>query len=262
MHGEVRMRPSVEALEEFRVEAAYYNADLGTQSGAQIISAIRPGSNTFHGTVFQFLRNDVLDARNFFENPASPKKPLRRNNFGAVLSGRIIRDKLFFTTNYEGYIERSSSQAFGVYPTDAMKQGDLTAPFFHAGGNPNNPLMPIRDALNSDAPFPNNQIPSNRIVTQSQKLMQYFLEPNLLGPFTGSNNYSGQTIANTDDHQGVSCASTTISIQPTACLCGTASRTSQASPSQLTRTRSSAKASPGTRRTWSPPTRGQSPRPS
>jgi hypothetical protein len=202
MHGEVRMRPSVEALEEFRVEAAYYNADLGTQSGAQIISAIRPGSNVFHGTIFEFLRNDVLDARNFFENPASPKKPLRRNNFGAVVSGRIIRDKLFFTTNYEGYIERSSSQAFGVYPTDAMKQGDLTAPFFHTGANPNNPLTPIKDALNGGAPFPNNQIPSSRIAIQSQKLMQYFLEPNLPGPFTGSNNYTGQTIANTDDHQG------------------------------------------------------------
>src|SRR5258708_5343501 len=163
---------------------------ISVRKAERRLSLPSAGSNTFHGTVFQFLRNDVLDARNFFENPASPKKPLRRNNFGAVLSGRIIRDKLFFTTNYEGYIERSSSQAFGVYPTDAMKQGDLTAPFFHAGGNPNNPLTPIRDALNSDAPFPNNQIPSNRIVTQSQKLMQYFLEPNLLGPFTGSNNYS------------------------------------------------------------------------
>src|SRR5260370_39245736 len=139
MHGEVRMRPSVEAVEEFRVEAAYYNADLGTQSGAQIISAIRPGSNRFHGTVFEFLRNDVLDARNFFENPASPKKPLRRNNFGAVVSGRIIRDKVFFTTNYEGNIERSSSQAFGIYPTDAMKQGDLTAPFFHTPRHPSTP---------------------------------------------------------------------------------------------------------------------------
>src|SRR6202521_890595 len=110
IHGAVRMRPSVEALQEFKVEAGFYQADLGTESGAQIISAIRPGTNEFHGTVFEFLRNDVLDARNFFENPASPKKPLRRNNFGAVTSGRILRDKFFFTMNYEGYIERSASQ--------------------------------------------------------------------------------------------------------------------------------------------------------
>jgi hypothetical protein len=79
MHGEVRMRPSVEALQEFRVEAGFYNADLGTTSGAQIISAIRPGSNQFHGTVFEFLRNDILDAKNFFEAPTLPKQPLRRN---------------------------------------------------------------------------------------------------------------------------------------------------------------------------------------
>ncbi len=175
IHGAVRMRPSVEALQEFKVEAGFYQADLGTESGAQIISAIRPGSNEFHGTLFEFLRNDVLDARTFFEAPTQPKQPLRRNNFGAVVSGRIIRDKLFFTANYEGYVERSSAQAFAVYPTDAMKNGDLSAPFFHTGGNANNPLTPIKDALNSGAPFPNNQIPVSRISVQSQKLMQFYL---------------------------------------------------------------------------------------
>jgi Carboxypeptidase regulatory-like domain len=202
IHGAVRMRPSVEALQEFKVEAGFYQADLGTESGAQIISAIRPGSNEFHGTLFEFLRNDVVDARNFFEDPTQPKKPLRRNNFGSVVSGRILRDKLFFTMNYEGYIERSSSQAFAIYPTDAMKQGDLTAPFFHVGGNPNNPLTPIKDALNGGTPFPNNQIPASRISPQAQKLLQFFPEPNLGTTFTGSNNYTGQTVSNTDDHQG------------------------------------------------------------
>ncbi len=202
IHGAVRMRPSVEALQEFKVEAGFYQADLGTESGAQIISAIRPGTNDFHGTLFEFLRNDVVDARTFFESPTQPKQPLRRNNFGAVVSGRILRDKLFFTTNYEGYIERSSTQAFAVYPTDAMKQGDLSAPFFHSGGNSNNPLTPIKDVLNGGAPFPNNQIPVSRISPQSQKLMQFFPEPNLGTTFTGSNNYTGQTIGNTDDHQG------------------------------------------------------------
>jgi hypothetical protein len=202
IHGAVRMRPSVEALQEFKVEAGFYQADLGTESGAQIISAIRPGTNEFHGTLFEFLRNDVVDARNFFEDPTQPKKPLRRNNFGAVVSGRILRDKLFFTMNYEGYIERSSSQAFAIYPTDAMKQGDLTAPFFHMGGNLNNPLTPIKDSLNGGAPFPNNQIPAGRISPQSQKLLQFFPEPNLGTAFTGSNDYTGQTRSNTDDHQG------------------------------------------------------------
>ncbi|HZT28926.1 MAG TPA: carboxypeptidase regulatory-like domain-containing protein [Bryobacteraceae bacterium] len=201
IHGAVRMRPSVEALEEFRVESGFYSAEFGTESGAQIISAIRPGTNQFHGTLFEFLRNDVLDARNFFENPATPKQPLRRNNFGAVVSGRIIRDKLFFTANYEGYIERISAQAFAVYPTDKMRSGDLTDPFFHAGRDPTGALTPIKDIL-SGLPFPGNQIPASRIAPQSQKLMQFFPQPNLAGVFTGSNDFTGKTITNTDDHQG------------------------------------------------------------
>jgi len=214
IHGAVRMRPSVEALQEFKVEAGFYQADLGTESGAQIISAIRPGTNEFHGTLFEFLRNDVVDARNFFEDPTQPKRRLRRNNFGAVVSGRILRDKLFFTTNYEGYIERSSIQAFAVYPTYAMKQGDLTAPFFHVGGNLNNPLTPIKDALNGGAPFPNNQIPASRISPQSQKLLQFFPEPNLGTAFTGSNDYTGQTIGNTDESSNMWNNITVMTINP------------------------------------------------
>jgi hypothetical protein len=153
IHGAVRMRPSVEALEEFKVEAGFYSAEFGTESGAQVISAIRPGSNQFHGTLFEFLRNNKLDARNFFENPLQPRQPLRRNNFGTVVSGRIIRDKaLFFTANYEGYIERISSQAFAVYPTDRMKQGDLTEPFFRSGLSPAGALTPVLDPLSAQ-PF-------------------------------------------------------------------------------------------------------------
>src|SRR5215467_12726983 len=202
IHGAVRMRPSVEALEEFKVESGFYSAEFGTESGAQIISAIRPGSNEFHGTLFEFLRNNKLDARGFFENPLQPRQPLRRNNFGTVVSGRIIRDKLFFTANYEGYIERISAQAFAVYPTDRMRQGDLTEPFFRSGLSPTGALTPVLDPLNNQ-PFPNNQIPLNRIAPQALKLMQFYPEPNFgAALFNGSNNFSGTTRTNTDDHQG------------------------------------------------------------
>jgi hypothetical protein len=202
IHGAVRMRPSIEALEEFKVESGLYSAEFGTESGAQIISAIRPGSNQFHGTLFEFLRNDELDAKNSFENPLQPKQPLRRNNFGTVVSGPIIRDKLFFPANYEGYIERVSSQAFAVYPTDRMRRGDLTEPFFHAGLDPASALAPVLDPLTGQ-PFPNNQIPSSRIAPQAQKLMQFFPEPNFGGAlFNGSNSYTGTALSNIDDHQG------------------------------------------------------------
>ena len=74
IHGAVRMRPSVEAIEEFKVESGWYSAEYGTQSGAQIIATMRAGTNAFHGVLFHFLRNDKLDARNFFEAPIRKKR--------------------------------------------------------------------------------------------------------------------------------------------------------------------------------------------
>jgi hypothetical protein len=201
IHAAVRMRPSVEALEEFKVEAGFYSAEFGTQSGAQIVSAIRPGTNSFHGVLFEFLRNERLDARNFFENPLTRKRPLRRNNFGGVLSGRIIRDKLFFTANYEAFVERRSNQGFGIYPSDRMKRGDLTEPFFRAGRSPSGALTPIRD-LTTGQPFPNNQIPVSRIAPQAQRLFQFWPSRNFGSPeFDGRNNFNGHSRDRVDDRQ-------------------------------------------------------------
>ena len=201
IHASVRMRPSVEALQEFRVEAGFYSAEFGTESGAQIVSTIRAGTNQLHGTLFEFLRNEKLDARNFFENPLVPKRPLRRNNFGAVVSGRVIRDKLFFTANYEAFIERRSSQGSAIYPTKRMMAGDLTEPAFRANRDPNGALTPIRDLLTGQ-PFPGNQIPASRIAPQAQRLFQFWPDPNFGSPvFTGQPNFSGQSRNPVDDRQ-------------------------------------------------------------
>jgi hypothetical protein len=192
------MRPSVEAIQEFKVESGWYSAEYGTQSGAQIIATMRAGTNAFHGVLFHFLRNDKLDARNFFELPTNPKTPLRRNTFGGVLSGPILKNRTFFTVNGEFFRERRSRQAFAIYPTQRMRNGDLTEPFFRrADGS----LIPVMD-LSTGAPFPGNQIPASRIASQSKALMQYWPAPNF-GPseFTGTNNYSGITRNADDDNQ-------------------------------------------------------------
>jgi hypothetical protein len=198
IHGAVRMRPSVEAIEEFRVEAGWYSAEYGTQSGAQIIATIRPGTNSFHGVAFHFLRNDVLDARNFFEQPGSTKRPLRRNTFGGVVSGPILRNRTFFTANGEFFRERRSTQGFAIYPSQRMRDGDLTEPYFRrADGS----LIPILD-LSTGAPFPNNRIPASRIAPQAKALMQFYPQPNLTGrEFDGTNNFSGATRNADDDDQ-------------------------------------------------------------
>jgi len=198
MHGILRMRPSVEAIEEFRVEAGWYSAEYGTQSGAQIIATIRPGTNNFHGVLFHFLRNDKLDARNFFEQPGVPKVPLRRNTFGGVLSGPVLRNRTFFTFNAELFRERRSSQGFAIYPSERMRSGDLTEPFFRrADGSP----IPIRD-LAAGAPFPDNQIPISRISPIARNLFQFWPLPNF-GPreFDGTNNYSGRSRNADNDDQ-------------------------------------------------------------
>lgn len=191
MFNQVRMRPSVEALSEFKVESASYPADLGHESGAQVISVIRPGTNNFHGTLFEFLRNDAFDARTFFEDPTLPKAPLQRNDFGGVLSGPIIRNKLFFTINYEGYLQHTKSQSFAVYPDAAMKAGDLNEPYFSK--------TPIINPQTGQ-PFPGNVIP---ISPQAQKLMQFFPTPNYgSAVFNGESNYTGYTVSNNNDEQG------------------------------------------------------------
>ncbi|MBK9170954.1 MAG: TonB-dependent receptor [Bryobacterales bacterium] len=198
IHGVVRMRPSVEAIQEFRIEAGWYSAEYGTQSGAQIIASIRPGTNEFHGVGFHFLRNEVFDARNFFENPNIKKQPLRRNTFGGVLSGPIIKNRTFFTLNGEFYRERRSVQGFANYPTTRMKTGDLTEPFFRrADGS----LIPIRD-LSSGQPFANNQIPASRISQIARNFYQFWPDPNF-GPaeFAGTNNFNGRSRNNDDDNQ-------------------------------------------------------------
>src|SRR5271169_4598754 len=93
---------SVDAMQEFRIETSSYAPELGRTPGAQISIATKSGGNQFHGTAFDYLRNDVFDARNYFDAPPLPKPPLRQNDFGGTLGGPIRKDKTFFFFSYEG----------------------------------------------------------------------------------------------------------------------------------------------------------------
>jgi hypothetical protein len=93
---------SVDAMQEFRIETSSYAPELGRTPGAQISIVTKSGSNEFHGTVYDYLRNDVFDARNYFDAPPLPKPPLRQNDFGGTLSGPIRKDRTFFFFSYEG----------------------------------------------------------------------------------------------------------------------------------------------------------------
>jgi hypothetical protein len=107
--GMMLVVPSVDAMQEFKVQTANYSAEFGQSSGAVVNMAIKSGTNQFHGTVYEFLRNDKLNARNVF---ASKNLPFKYNQFGASLGGPILKDKAFFFFNYEGLRQVQSAPYF------------------------------------------------------------------------------------------------------------------------------------------------------
>ena len=145
----------VETVREFRVLTNAYGAEYGRASGGVIIAVTRSGTNELHGTVFEFLRNSALDARNFFDrDPANPTvrsdpPPLRRNQFGFTLGGPIKRDKTFFFGSYEGLRERLGLTTTANVPNESARQGIvpvrgvLTDVGVHPGTRPWLALFPL-----------------------------------------------------------------------------------------------------------------------
>ena len=122
--GGFAVQPSPDAVEEFKIQTNIYDAAFGKTAGSTINLITKSGTNSFHGSIYEFLRNDVLDASNYF-NPVKPE--LRRNQYGAALGGPIWRSKkLFFFGNYEGLRLVQGSSATSLVPTPAQRAGDLS----------------------------------------------------------------------------------------------------------------------------------------
>lgn len=133
---------SVDALQEFRVQTSSFAPEFGRTPGGQISIVTRSGTNEFHGTLFDYFRNDVLDANNWFANQSGARKPReRQNDFGGVLGGPIIKDKTFFFFSYEGLRLRQPLAAQTVVPSLVSRQVAPSAiqPFLNAYPVPNGP---------------------------------------------------------------------------------------------------------------------------
>src|SRR5216683_3287628 len=106
VQNQITFQPSINTVSEFKVDNSTYSAEYGRNSGAIVNIATRSGTNNYHGEVFEFLRNNALDARNFFNTTAVPQSVFKRNNFGASVGGPIVKDKTFFFLSYEGTRQR------------------------------------------------------------------------------------------------------------------------------------------------------------
>ena len=166
--------PSIEAVEEFKIETTPYSAELGTSPGAQILLITKNGTNQLHGSAYEFLRNDFFDAKNYFDNPDQSIPELRKNQFGATIGGPIVKDKLFYFVDYEGNIQRIGQTFFGTVPTVLQQSGD----FSEIGQDIYNPFSTAACATCSSGStrtqFPGNVIPENLISPVSSAYMQSF----------------------------------------------------------------------------------------
>ncbi len=190
--------PQVDSVQEFKVNTSPYAAEFGRTGGGVVSFAIKSGTNSLHGTVHEFLRNSVLDAKGFNANRAGSVKPsFKRNQYGFTLGGPVVlpklyngRNKTFFFVGYEGLRERSFSPFTGTVPTDLERRGDFSQSFDTAGTlitiydprttrlDPNRPAGTtryIRDA------FAGNAIPSGLQGAIGQNLLKYYPLPNQPG---------------------------------------------------------------------------------
>jgi hypothetical protein len=119
----VSIYPPLDALQEFRTETGNSGSEYVGGAGAVVSAVTKSGTNKFHGSAWEYLRNDVLDARNYF---ATSVPPLKRNQFGATFGGPIRKDKTFFFASYEGFRQVQGLTFVGDYPTQAMRNGDLS----------------------------------------------------------------------------------------------------------------------------------------
>ena len=173
--GTLIIQPAPDAIAEFRVEENSMRAEFG-RGGAAVNVVLKSGTNKFHGGAYEFIRNDVLDARNYFD-PARPA--FQRNQFGALLGGPILRNRTFFFGDYEGERIRQGVSYISTVPTARMHQGDFSE-IQTALYDPytTDPVTSQRALLNAQNPY---SIPGNRIDSVGQAVVNVLPLPNLAG---------------------------------------------------------------------------------
>lgn len=182
--GTYSIAPNIDALSQFKVQSHSDQAEFGGVTGGIVNIATKSGTNEFHGGVYEFLRNDALDARGFF---TAGKPALRQNQFGAAAGGRVIRNKTFFHASYEGYRQLNASSALALVPTPTELSGDFsttTRALF-------DPYSTRADPANANrllrVPFPNNRIPGALLSPSIKAFANAIIPKPINTGFTNSN---------------------------------------------------------------------------
>lgn len=186
------VQPPPDALEEFKVQTRTYSAEFGTAAGGVVNVSTKSGTNHLHGDLWEFMRNDKLDANSYFNNLNGVKRGhFVQNQYGATLGGPIIRDRLFFFGDFQGFNSRRASTQNSTVPTPLMKRGNFTE-------------LPY--ALQTAVPsqtscIVGNVVQQNCVDSVGQKLLALYPDPNIPsavavegtpGSFTGGSNYQYQ----------------------------------------------------------------------
>jgi hypothetical protein len=191
--------PPVDQVQEFNIQTNSFDAEYGHSGGAYVNVSTKSGTNQVRGTVYEFLRNDALNANSFFNNRQGIRKPaLRFNQFGAAVGGPLLKNRTFWFFNYEGQRSIRPSNSIFTVPTELQRRGDFSQTFNAAGQliriydpfstrpDPARPGSFIRDQ------FPGNVIPANRLDPAAQNVLKAFVPlPNRSGdPGSATNNFT------------------------------------------------------------------------
>jgi len=181
----ITVRPSVEDILEFKMQTNLFGAEQGRNSGATVNVVTKSGGNDFHGSAFEFIRNNDLDARNFFNAKGSAlQPPYHQNQFGASLGGPIVHNKVFFFTDYEGFRKQQGTvTSVNTVPTAAERMGDFSAvrPIYDPAS-----VVPTPGTASAytRTEFPGDKIPSSRFDSVTSRLIQAYplpTSPGLVG---------------------------------------------------------------------------------
>ncbi len=194
--GQVAYYPVIDSIQEFKIESNSPAAEFGRFNGGVVNLTTKSGTNAFRGSVFGFFRNEHLNARNYFQQ-ANPTKPeYRRNQYGGVLGGPLVRDRTFFFVDYQGQRQEIGRTVTSTVPTVLQRQGTFTEAI--AGRVPVI-YDPSTTVGSTRSPFPGNTIPRSAMDSVALALLERYPAPTAAGT---ANNYSGTANEINDQDQG------------------------------------------------------------